>query len=244
MRGPSRRSLALAAARHGGGLLGLQKLGAIYGTDKASHTHTFNGRTYLEIYERYLHPLRRRRFTLLEIGVYRGDSLRTWRAYLRHATVIGLDIDPEAQRRAPDFIVYEGSQADPKLAEQIVERHPDLRVVIDDASHINPLTFASFEHFFPKLPSGGLYFIEDLSPAAYGTDWPGAHAHADGTWGTTWPGMAYNPDLSLLDNRRNDLEAFRNTLAYDCDLQPWDESIGTGIAFVHQFPGVLVIGKL
>jgi len=186
---------------------------------------------------------RRRRFALLELGVYRGSSLRAWRDYLPRATVLGLDVDPGARSRAPEFDVYIGSQADPELLDNVLRDHPDLEVVVDDASHLNTLTFASFDHLFPRLPSGGLYIIEDLAPPAYGRDWPGSERHSDGTWGTTWPGMEHNIGLSLLDNRQADLEAFRNRLAYDCDLSPWDDDLPGHVSFVHQWPSILVVGR-
>lgn len=234
-----RRRLMLGYARTP--VPGLNKIGQIYGTDKASHVR--NGLSNLDIYERYLRPLRRRRFTLLELGVYRGESLRMWRAYFWRATVVGLDVDPKAPGRAEGFHVYVGSQDDSRLLDRVADEHPDLTFVLDDASHLNPLTFASFERLFPRLPSGGLYVIEDLAPPGYGRDWPGSETHSDGTWGRTWPGMEHGPDLSLLDNHRADLEAFRNNLAYDCDLAPWDETLPGLVSFVHQWPGVLVVGR-
>jgi hypothetical protein len=234
-----RRRLALAYARSG--LAGLEKIGAIHGTDK--FTHSAGGENYLAVYERFLRSRRRRKFTLLELGVYRGDSLRTWRDYFRNATIVGLDVDPAAPERAAEFEVYVGSQHDTELLGRVRAEHPDLEVVVDDASHLNPLTFASFACLFPQLPSGGVYIIEDLAPGGYGRDWPGADAHSDGKWGRGWPGMSYGPELSLLDNRRADLEAFRNGLAYDCDLAHWDESLPGHVAFVHQRASVLIVGR-
>ena len=224
------------------GRLSLESLGLIYGTDKA--THIRNGRSYCDIYEDYLRARRGRRFTLLELGVRHGVSLRMWNAYFRRASVIGLDVDPGAADRAPDFQVYVGSQDDADLLRRIADEHPSLEIVVDDASHMNPLTFASFETLFPRLPSGGLYIIEDLAPGAYGPDWPGAEAaNVDGAWGTAWPGHEYGPDVSLLDNRQADIEAFRNRLAYDCDLGPWDESVSGEVAFVHVWPSLLIVGR-
>lgn len=237
-----RRKLVLASVAHASRLQGLQRIGAIFGTDKAQHTR--HGRTNLEIYETYLGVRRHRQFTLLELGVYRGDSLRAFDAYLSRASVIGLDVDPAAVQRAAEFRIYVGSQDDPGTIERIWTENADIEVVIDDASHVNVLTFASFDLLFPRLPSGGLYIIEDLAPGGYGRDWAGADAmNADGLWGRGWPGMDRNEGLSLEDNRRVDLEAFRNRLAYDCDLGPWDEALPGQVAFLHQWPSILVIGR-
>jgi hypothetical protein len=239
----TRHRIATAAAHHTPWLLDLDRLGRIHGTDKAKPRRS-GERTYLAVYERYLRQRRFRRLTLLELGVYRGASLQMWRSYFPRATVIGLDVDPHAAERAPDFQIYIGSQEDPELLNRIADEHPTLEVVIDDASHINRLTFASFEVLFPRLRSGGLYIIEDLAPTAYGRDWPGAEErNVDGAWGTAWPGMEYGPPVSLLDNHKADIEAFRNRLAYDCDLGPWDDAVPGDVAFLHQWPSLLVIGK-
>jgi len=222
--------------------LSLERLGLIHGTDKA--THVRNGRSYCDIYDGYVRERRGRRFTLLELGVRHGASLRMWDAYFRRANVVGLDVDPGAVQRAAGFQVYTGSQDDAELLNRIADEHPALEIVVDDASHMNPLTFASFDVLFPRLPSGGLYVIEDLAPGAYGPDWPGAQAaNVDGAWGAAWPGHEYGPEVSLLDNRRADIEAFRNRLAYDCDLGPWDDSVAGEVAFVHVWPSVLIVGR-
>jgi hypothetical protein len=186
----TRHHVAVAVARHAPWLLSLEQLGCIHETDKA--TQVRNGRSYLAVYERYLRERRRRCFALLEIGILKGASLRMWNAYFPRASVIGLDVDPRAPSHAPEFPVYVGSQDDRELLNRIADEHPDLEVIVDDASHINPLTFASFDALFPRLTSGGLYIIEDLAPGAYGQDWPGAEAqNIDGAWGTAWPGMEH-----------------------------------------------------
>lgn len=56
----------------------LDELGILEGTDKGSITHD-----YLRSYERLLRSYRDRSITLLEIGVARGGSLRTWANFSR-----------------------------------------------------------------------------------------------------------------------------------------------------------------
>jgi hypothetical protein len=79
------------------------------------------------------------------------------------ATVVGLDLEQSAADRAHEFEVTVGSQADPDVLESILRRHDDIRLVVDDASHITSLTIASFRYLFPRLPRGSLYIMEDLS---------------------------------------------------------------------------------
>jgi hypothetical protein len=234
-----RRQVVLAGARTPY-LFGLTKLGHVFGTDKVDESHTRNGLAYTDVYARYLGPWRRRSFTLLELGVWRGDSLRMWNAYLPRAKVIGLDLERDAAARAAEFAVTVGSQADPDVLEGILARHPDIRVVVDDASHITSLTLASFRFLFPRLPRGALYIIEDVAPNTY-EDWPGH----DPERGSNWPAIQQNPDAAQF-NRREDMDAFLLELVHDCDLGGGAFGEGPGekqVAFVHAWPSIVIVGR-
>jgi hypothetical protein len=233
-----RRTAILAASRVPY-VFSLTKLGQIFGTDKVDALHTRNGLTYTDIYAKYLDSWRLRRFTLLELGVFRGDSLRMWNTFFPRANVVGLDLAPIAAERAREFDVTVGSQADPEVLGGILQRHPDIRLVVDDASHITELTLASFRYLFPRLPSGSLYIIEDLSPKSY-EDWPGHHAK-----GANWPAVAENPGTASF-NHREDMDAFLRDLIHDCDLGGGAFGEGPGakeVAFVHVWPSLVIVGR-
>jgi hypothetical protein len=84
----------------------LDELGLLEGTDKNALTND-----YLRHYERAVGTLRDEPITLLEIGVERGGSLRTWLKYFTRATIVGVDIKPECTKFATDRCVVEiGSQ--------------------------------------------------------------------------------------------------------------------------------------
>jgi hypothetical protein len=234
-----RRRAVLAAAKvpH---VYSLTKLGQIFGTDKVDAQHTRNGRAYTDVYERYLRPWRMQRFTLLELGVFRGDSLRMWNAFFPRATVVGLDLEQTAAERAPEFDVAVGSQADPEVLDGILERHPDIRVVVDDASHITSLTLESFRYLFPRLARGSLYAIEDVAPNSY-EDWPGHSPER----GANWPAIQQNPGAAHF-NRREDMDAFILELIHDCDLGGGAFGEGPGekqVAFVHVWPSIVIVGR-
>src|SRR5215203_706034 len=57
-----------------------------YGTDKGP-----SGHNYTPYYEEYLQHRRFRALTLLELGVWKGASLRMWRDYFPSATIVGID---------------------------------------------------------------------------------------------------------------------------------------------------------
>lgn len=228
---------ARVARRLIGRFWSLEQLGGLYGTDKIDRWHTHLGRTNCAVYDLYLSCWRRKRFTVLEIGVLRGASLRMWQAYFPKARVRGLDIDPAAGSLGLDVTI--GSQADPEVLEQFVS--PELAFVIDDGSHVVALTIATFEYLFPRLTSGAIYIIEDTL-----NTYEAAHS-----W---WPGMSYNEGLSL-ENDRADFDRFLAGLMHDCDAHaahlieregakpdaavPQDRTV----SFVHTWPGLVVIGR-
>lgn len=121
---------------------------------------------YLDFYEGLLaghigSPIR-----LLEIGVLRGGSLRTWRRYLgERAVIVGIDIDPSCTRHddpANGINVRVGSQNDPEFLAALTAAFGPFDVVIDDGSHRASDIAASLNHLFgDALRPGGTYVIED-----------------------------------------------------------------------------------
>ena len=137
----------------------------LYGTDKAFHG-------YGNLYARWFRGLRWRRFTLVEIGVFHGASLRVWRDRFPRAQILGVDISPPDIRLGRRVRVRTGNQA---VAEHLTEALAGVKtldVVIDDGSHRGEDIWATFQHLFPLMPSGGIYIIEDLS-TSYWADYGG-----------------------------------------------------------------------
>jgi hypothetical protein len=135
----------------------LDLIGALAGTDKSSL-----GNRYLQSYEILLSDLRDEEFTLCEIGVFNGASLRMWKSYFSKATILGIDVSAKCKVHEEDRIVVEiGSQADAQFLDDIMGRYDPL-VVIDDGSHLADHIQFSFETIFPKLRPGGIYIVEDL----------------------------------------------------------------------------------
>lgn len=148
-----------------------------YETDKLAHA------SYLAAYERHFAPLRERPVRLLEIGVKAGGSLRLWRDYFPHGTVVGLDVAPVTVDDETGRIrVYQGMQQDAALLVRIArEAAPDgFDIVIDDGAHVGALAEASFNALFDRhLKPGGLYVIEDWG-TGYWPRWPDGAAYAPG----------------------------------------------------------------
>lgn len=135
----------------------LDTLALKYGTDKGSCDHD-----YMPYYTQYLEPLRDKPITLLELGIWKGASLRMWRAYFSKATIIGLDNHVKSLPDMAGIHTVLCEQDDKEGLDGLAEMYGQFDVIIDDASHISSKTITSFQYLYPHLKDGGLYVIEDL----------------------------------------------------------------------------------
>jgi hypothetical protein len=145
---------------------------------------------YLPIYERHFAPLADEPIRLLELGVYRGASLRLWRDYFSRGLIVGLDEQPvTVDDPSGRIAIYQGRQQDTALLDRIArERAPHgFDIIIDDCAHLAAPARASFWFLLERhLKPGGLYAIEDWG-TGYWPDWPDGQAlspnHAHGMVG-------------------------------------------------------------
>jgi len=144
--------------------MSLHALGCKHNTDKVNNWHTFNGKSYLHIYEKYFLPKKEEKINILEIGVKGGHSLRVWKEYFPNAKICGLDLNPECVKHTEDRIeIFIGSQDDPTIINKILDKYGEFDIIIDDGSHINDLIVKSFALLSSCVKKSGIYIIEDLN---------------------------------------------------------------------------------
>ena len=134
----------------------LDVIGIKYRTDKCSMEHN-----YLDKYSFFLEKFRSCSFRFLELGIFRGASLRMWQEYFPHAEIYGVDISEQCGQYTDERIHI--IQADLSNLDQVL-RLKEIRpqVIIDDASHIVSHQLLALFTLFDVLPSGGVYILEDL----------------------------------------------------------------------------------
>jgi len=121
---------------------------------------------YFPTYEQVLQKLGGDPVRMLEIGVYKGGSLKMWsQALPAGSQIVGLDIDESClQFDNPDagMHVRIGSQDDPELLRELIEQFGPFDFILDDGSHRTDHMIASFVHLFSAgLKPGGQYLAED-----------------------------------------------------------------------------------
>lgn len=145
--------------------------------DKASH-HCYDllYPKILEIikenYEKNLANGDDRQLTILDIGVYRGGSIKMWREIFPDALIIGFDhnynnVDKSLANefnKDKKISFYKGDQSSVKLRDIMIENDYMFDLIIDDASHQLGPQMASFVRLRDRLKKGGMYLIEDIYP--------------------------------------------------------------------------------
>lgn len=136
------------------------------GSDKSKkHLYDF-------VYESYLAPLREKPITFLEVGIFRGESIKAWLEYFPKASVHGIDlfdrIKPADVEILEDKRVHwiESDSTDKNLPNLIKEQWGDIKfdVIIDDGLHTPEANEKTFLNLIEFLKSDGVYFIEDVFP--------------------------------------------------------------------------------
>lgn len=122
-----------------------------HGTDK--HLHGYHA-----FYETLQPPAR-----MLEVGVFRGASLRAWREWWPEAFIHGMDT---GKRVSPDPSAFDTRtmfwMGDSRNLWLPIEYRGRFDLIIDDGSHKPRDQAATFRNLYPLLAPGGVYAIEDV----------------------------------------------------------------------------------
>ncbi len=136
----------------------LNTIGLKHGTDKASSLHN-----YLEFYEIFFASLRKEPITILEIGVLKGASLKTWEEYFPRAKIIGADIVAATKRFEHGRVTIELlDQSNVEELVRIAVKHGPFDIIVEDGSHFWEHQITSLRTLFPFVKPSGLYIVEDL----------------------------------------------------------------------------------
>jgi hypothetical protein len=138
----------------------LELLAKQYNVDKWEHG-------FIEIYSNYFHHQRESIKTLLEIGVYKGDSLKMWADYFSCAKIYGWDLKPytlnEFGINISTFLVNQEDRASiEKFLSVLGKEKIKFDVIIDDGGHTMQGQQCTLAVLWRHLSPGGMYIVEDL----------------------------------------------------------------------------------
>jgi len=134
----------------------LKQLADIHKTDKG-------WRGYLSTYDKYFSPIRDQSLKILEIGIYKGGSLKMWKEYFPKSIIFGIDINNNSIFNENRIICKQANQGSRKDLQFVVNEIGDnIDIIIDDGSHIMNHQQISLGFLFPFLKPNGFYVIEDI----------------------------------------------------------------------------------
>jgi len=238
--------------------LSLHQIGKHCDTDKWLCNRT-GCLSYLQIYELYFERMRDKKIDLLEIGVRAGHSIDLWKRYFADAgNIYGIDIEESAQgpfvQENTHFIHSDATKSE--VLEHFDEQQ-SFDIIIDDGSHINKDIISSFEIFWPRLKSKGVYVIEDLYnsygpsattlvpvPGGDGREWvPKAIPHVPIS--SSPPPKPADPEIEQIlggsrgieQNNREQLREWLNQIEKNLNNPQQD------ILYIHHWDSIIIIGK-
>lgn len=133
----------------------------------AADTNVHKWHHYFDIYSRHFQQYRDRPIRMLEIGVFRGGSLRMWKEFFHpDSVIVGIDIDKSCKAHEiadKNVFVRIGSQADPNFLAEVNGEFGPFDIILDDGSHKTHHQIISFGALFRHaLKDGGCYMVEDV----------------------------------------------------------------------------------
>ena len=133
----------------------LSQIGLLNYTDKS----TYHG--FTDFYDKHLCGIRDSDINLLEIGIYQGASLRTWKEYFQNGIIHGMDIAYLQQYQEERILIEQGDQTDVSRLKNVFD-NVEFDVIVDDGGHTMNQQQVSLVNIFSRLKTGGLYILEDL----------------------------------------------------------------------------------
>jgi hypothetical protein len=126
---------------------------------------------YFEVYDRVLGGWMGKSVSFLEIGVFKGGSLRMWRDFFAPGSKLTfLDIDPTCKKlELPGTLIEIGDQSDVPFLERVAAERGEFDMIVDDGGHKMDQQIISFKALWGALRDGGLYIVEDTHTSY----WPG-----------------------------------------------------------------------
>ncbi len=123
-----------------------------YPTDKDTHHN------YLQTYSELFASRQHQDINILEVGTWKGGSMKLFEDYFTHANIIGYDlVAPEVPLSRAKVIIKDFYSINPAEL-------PELTIAIDDGPHDTESQMKFVELVYPRLLAGGMLIVEDVRP--------------------------------------------------------------------------------
>lgn len=135
-------------------------------SDKASK------HSYHTVYGKEFETLRDQPINILEVGVWKGESVAAWLEYFPKATIYGIDIFERMNAEDIEVLNQErvhwlkADSTKPLLSKKVVDKWGDVNfdIIIDDGLHTPEANALTFKYLNKFMKDSGSYYIEDVWP--------------------------------------------------------------------------------
>jgi len=130
---------------------------------KSSPRYSIKWSNYFDIYKDLLSGYKKKKITLVEVGVGDGGSLYMWKSFLnKKSKIIGIDLNPEAKKLERDgFKIVIGDQSKTSFWKNFYKKNGKIDVIIDDGGHTNMQQITTFVESLDFIKDGGTIIVED-----------------------------------------------------------------------------------
>jgi hypothetical protein len=166
---------------------------------------------YEKVYEQFFEPLKDKEISILEVGIWKGQSLQVFKDYFPNAQIYGIDIFVRTMPEEIDIFLHDNvhwavmDSTNPNCTSIINNTFgQDIKfdIIIDDGLHQPEANAQTLKNLWPLLKSDGSYFVEDV--------WPWDMMKADKKTNNQWLASQndiyndskYNMFLQELKNKR------------------------------------------
>lgn len=132
-------------------------------------TDKFNLGYVDEFYQKHFGDRQEKTKSVLEIGIYGGESILLWHDYFYNAKVVGLDINPKPNRiefNQPNdrlFLLDQVDAYDKRTINALRGMQPEgFDIVIDDGPHTLESMIFFITNYLPLVKKGGIFVLEDI----------------------------------------------------------------------------------
>lgn len=133
----------------------LFNIGLRYETDKTTHF-------FLHHYDKILNHIRYEPIKMLEIGVYKGASIKMWREYFPNAELHCIDINHVDFSDLKNVTMHVVDCDHKEELKSLSEKLGEFNVIIDDGGHTMKQQQNALEVFWPKVKKNGIFIMEDM----------------------------------------------------------------------------------
>ena len=111
-------------------------------------------------------PLKNENLTIVEIGIYQGQSMTLLRDWFVNSKIVGVDnfnwpnVSEEQINKIEGITVIKGDAYNKKIADKFEDESID--IIIDDGSHFISNQIQFIELYYPKIKKGGVLIVEDV----------------------------------------------------------------------------------